>query len=234
MPAETLRRGILRISPGGVASCDDILASQSACRIIVDGRLAWSGTCSPGDAEALGLGFLLLEGLACAETPAPAPAASDGCVEFNLGGMRRTPAEPGRIRSGAVSTPREIMALMHQASERAAVHVSTGATHFAAVALEDRIVSHFEDVSRSAAMKKAVGEAWRLGSPLDGSILLLSSRVPRAFVVEAGRAGIPMLAAVSAPTAEAVDEAGRLDICLCGFVRGDRMNVYSSRWRLGR
>lgn len=234
MTAEPLRRPILRISSEGVESCIDTLAGQTECRIVVDGTPVLSETCSAGGAGALGLGFLLLEGLVRAGTRAPSPVVSGDCAEFTLGGAGPRAEQPERIRSGTVSSPGEILALMKEASGLAETHSSTGATHFAAVALDGRIRCHFEDISRSAAMRKAVGEAWALDLPLGAATLLLSSRVPLAFVTGAARAGIPILAAVSAPTAEAVDEAGRLDICLCGFVRGDRMNVYSSRWRLGR
>ena len=64
------------------------------------------------------------------------------------------------------------------------------------------------------------------------AISVLSSRVRADFVRKAARVGIPVIAAVSAPTVEAVDLAEQLGICLCGFVRGSRMNVYANRWRL--
>ena len=68
---------------------------------------------------------------------------------------------------------------------------------------------------------------------IHNSFIILSSRVPSAFVRKIARVGIPIIAAISAPTVQAVNEADRLGVCLCGFVRGNRMNVYANKWRLG-
>jgi FdhD protein len=90
-----------------------------------------------------------------------------------------------------------------------------------------------EDISRTCALEKALGAALLAGADLRSSILFLTSRIPRSFVRKAARVGIPIVAAVSAPTFEAVEEAERLGICLCGFVRGDRFNAYSRPSRVG-
>jgi len=90
-----------------------------------------------------------------------------------------------------------------------------------------------EDISRTCALEKAIGEALLRGVDFEQSFAFLSSRVPSRMITKLARCGVPIVAAVSAPTMDAVRLAERLNICLCGFVRDERLNVYAHGWRIG-
>ncbi|MGH9301670.1 MAG: formate dehydrogenase accessory sulfurtransferase FdhD, partial [Acidimicrobiales bacterium] len=130
--------------------------------------------------------------------------------------------------------PAWIAGLPEQLRAAQAVFEKTGGLHGAALfdATSGELLAIREDVGRHNAVDKVIGWAFRQGRlPLKATVLLVSGRASFELVQKAYMAGIPFLAAVSAPSSLAVDLALESGMTLIGFLRSPSMVVYSGERR---
>ena len=126
-------------------------------------------------------------------------------------------------------TPEVLAGLPDELRAAQRVFESTGGLHAAGLfTAAGQLLAVREDVGRHNAVDKIVGWALRSGRlPLSGCVLLVSGRASFELVQKAVLAGIPVLAAVSAPSSLAADLAQESGLTLVGFLRGGSMNVYT-------
>ena len=139
-----------------------------------------------------------------------------------------------RIDSDLSVPPDVVTRLPEQLRAAQAVFERTGGLHAAGLFTADgELVRAREDVGRHNAMDKLVGASLlERELPWDRRLVMVSGRLSFELVQKAARAGAALLAGVSAPSSLAVELAQACGMTLCGFVRGERFNVYAGGARI--
>ncbi len=147
-------------------------------------------------------------------------------IENNSFGLKPV---PDRLRVGAGSFSQ----LMGTMLRRQAIFAETGGAHAAAIFSADgHLHAVAEDLGRHNALDKVIGATLLCGEDFTGKGALLSSRLSLEMVTKAVRAGLEIVAAVSAPTSLAIEVAEQFGLTLCGFVRAERATVFSHPHRI--
>jgi FdhD protein len=139
-----------------------------------------------------------------------------------------------RIPDGPRVDRATLLALPDRLREAQADFEQTGGLHAAGLFTpEGSVITVREDVGRHNALDKLVGAELLAGRlPLHDRILLVSGRVSFEIVQKAAVAGVPIIAAVSAPSDLAIEAAERLNVTLIGFLRGRGFNAYAHDGRI--
>jgi FdhD protein len=240
----------------------DLLAVEEPLEIRVDGEPLTVTMRTPGDDIDLAAGFLYTEGLltdldqvheiklcdgnvaAVTTRPGGAPLRKSSRTFLTTsacGVCGKDSIDAIRVRSvfdlstdlGTVD-PAVLTQLPARLSQAQRVFASTGGLHAAGLftAAGELLVLR-EDVGRHNAVDKVAGWALRNGQlPLRNQVILVSGRASFELVQKAVMIGVPVLAAVSAPSSLAAELATETGLTLVGFLRGTTMNVYSGASRL--
>jgi FdhD protein len=143
--------------------------------------------------------------------------------------IRECPAVP----AGVTLTAAELHAAMAQLSGRQPINARTGSVHAAAwVVPGEGIKVVREDVGRHNALDKTIGALARAKTDFAGGYMLITSRASYEMVQKCATVGIPLLVALSAPTAFAVRLAQRTGLTLIAFARADQHVVYAHPHRI--
>ncbi len=138
------------------------------------------------------------------------------------------------IHDGAILPAQTLIKFPSRLRAKQETFNRTGGLHACALFdLDGELQALREDVGRHNALDKLIGRAVLDDQlPLHGRVLFLSGRVSFEMMQKALAAGIPIVAAISAPTSLAVEFARESNQTLIGFVRGETMNIYAGASRI--
>ncbi|HEX7802853.1 MAG TPA: formate dehydrogenase accessory sulfurtransferase FdhD [Pseudoxanthomonas sp.] len=255
------RRPVTQLLAGIARTGMDLLAEEVPVAVHYDGVPFAVMMASPGDLQDFAYGFSLTEGRAVADDIVGVeqravlegilldirtrnPASGDAVAERLMPGrsgcgicgtrlLEEVVKRPASVLDGVAIDIAALELALAALQERQPLNKATGATHAAAWASADGALALVrEDVGRHNALDKLIGAMLRGKFDPRTGFVLVTSRASYEMVTKAAIAGIGLLAAISAPTALAVDLARDCGLTLVGFARPGRQVVYSHPQRL--
>ena len=229
---------------------DNPLVREAPWTIHINGQELVTLLCTPDKMNFMALGFLAAEGLiqslddvallrVCEEEegvidvtltkgklPAPShPVLLSGCgrgITFDdLSGSQ------AMLDSSLTISPKEISKLMRELRHQAETYRLAGGTHASALADSEGLLVIAEDVGRHNTLDKIRGECMFRGIPTKDRLLLTTGRISSEVVSKAVKMEVPVVASLTSPTDLAVKLAQAWEMTIIGYVRGDKMNVYT-------
>lgn len=243
---------ILRIRENHSEPADDVVAVERKVRISVNGKHLLSLYCTPLMIREFVAGIVQNEGLIsgewCAERMSieygdeiavdiPASGTvyegektiTSGCA----GGIsipKGLPEQP--IHDNTVISYDRLRQVFREFQKMSGVYRITGGVHSAALSDGNRILAFAEDIGRHNAVDKVIGYCILESVPFEGRLMLASGRLSSEIVLKCARCRIPFVVSRAAPTSLAVDIARKAGLTLIGFMRGEKMNVYTGAGRI--
>jgi FdhD protein len=247
---ETVR--IKRIKGSSSEEIDDFIAVEKKMRISVNGKSVLSLYCTPLMVRELVVGIIhneeLISGEWCAERmsieygneilvdiPTTGTVAegdwtlTSGCA----GGVSLVRPLPEMIKSdNTIFSAEKVRAVFREFRSRSESYRLTGGVHSAALSDGNALLAFAEDIGRHNAVDKVIGHCLLESIAFEGRMMLASGRLSSEIILKCSRSGIPVLVSRAAPTSLAVEIAESTGLTVVGFMRGDRMNVYTGKQRI--
>lgn len=247
---------VRRVSADGARDHEDLLATEVPVALVFNGLSHVVMMCSPLDLDDFALGFSLSEGIVerreeifSIETVERAAGIElhlelasarfsalkerrrqltgrTGCGLCGVESLQQAIRPVGHVGQTLQLSPGALGHALAELENGQALAMETGCTHAAAWCAPDgKVVAVREDVGRHVAFDKLIGA--RAQADWGAGFALLSSRASYELVHKAAAVGIELLAAMSAPTALAVELAQTSGLTLAAFVRKQRYGIYS-------
>lgn len=136
------------------------------------------------------------------------------------------------VGEGLRISGRMLLNLMREFSTASETFQETGGVHSAALCDGEKLLVYHEDVGRHNALDKVLGEAFLKDISFTDKLILTSGRISSEMLTKAAKRGISMVVSRSAPMDLALRIGEEMNITIVGFVRGNRMNVYTGSSRI--
>jgi FdhD protein len=160
-------------------------------------------------------------------------AGPTGCGLCGIESLSEAMRTPSSIDDATSFSPKDIMSAVDTLAGMQAINQKTRAVHGAAFYRHDGgVIALREDVGRHNALDKLAGALARKGLSGRGGLGLLTSRLSVELIQKAAAIGIPVLVAVSAPTALAVRTAEAAGVTLAAIARNDGFEVFTHPHRI--
>ncbi|CAI8883150.1 Sulfur carrier protein FdhD [Brevibacillus sp. IT-7CA2] len=256
----TTRLPVLKISADQHGWEDDEIVTEYPLTIFLNDEEFATIVCTPADLEEMVIGFLAAEGVIKsyseikqltineAQGFAYVDLHKETILSQSFYSKRRITSCCGKSRqsfyffsdartakpveSTTTVTPSQCMRLMKELQASSEIHRQTGGVHNAALCTPDEVLLQFSDIGRHNALDKIYGKCLRDNISTTDKILVFSGRISSEVLLKAAKIGAGIILSKSAPTDLALQLADELKLTAVGFIRNDKMNVYTQAKRI--
>jgi len=246
------KRKIIRKSNTSFQETEDVLAVEKRLTVSLSGEELISFYCTPSMIMELMTGFFFTQGLSYDKLSAndinitygdeikvdimkTAVIPGKGLLIRYLGGISlQRKRELEKVTDDFSISAYVFKTIFAESQKKSELFRLTGCFHSAAISDGEDILAFAEDIGRHNAVDKVIGSCILNSIPFAGKLLLVSCRISSEIVSKCLSCGMPVLASVAAPTELAADMAEKYGITLVGFVRKDRLNIYTNPHRIIR
>jgi FdhD protein len=243
-----VKRLVKRYNGDAFGEVEDNIAVERRLRLLVNGKEVMSICCTPLMIRELAVGLLMsgdvISGpwredrmsVVCGEdivvdVQAEGEARPAGTVITSGGAFPGRPS-PRRLEDPFTIKAGRLKALFRAFLGMSGLHALTGCIHAACLCDGESVLCLAEDIGRHNAVDKVLGCALLKEMSFSGKMVLASGRLSSEIVAKCAGLGIPLVGSRGAPTSLALDTAARSGVTVVGFIRGDRLNVYTCKERV--
>lgn len=133
-----------------------------------------------------------------------------------------------KIENNIKIDTKQITNIIRTFNKESKLFLKTGGVHSCALSDGDNILIFEEDIGRHNALDKIIGKVFMEDVDISDKMILTSGRISSEVLIKMAKVGIPIIVSRSAPTNLTLNIAKDLNITVIGFVRGDKMNIYSN------
>jgi len=248
-----VKKKVIKIVGSTSEETEDIVATERQILISVNGKEVLSLFCTPTMIKEFVVGFFLNEGIIkghfCADAitiqygegmnihvniPADGEVSLEGMVRTSgcIGGITFDRKEYKKASDSFFVASDKLKAMFKEFNRKATLFKATGCMHSAAISDGQKILVVAEDIGRHNAVDKVIGHCIIENIPLEDKMMLVSGRLSSEIVSKSARWGVPVIVSRTSPTSYAVEIAEQANITLIGFVRGNRLNIYTNGQRI--
>ncbi len=218
---------IIRISEDGLTNVEDVVAVEAPFSVTVNGKKAFSFTCTPSNLQEMVTGALYSRGyLTVADQIKSIQIEEEEIFVSLCEGEKTEPKE--NVSKPTPDTERIFQTVRDLFSNPDTLFNRTGCAHSCALMRNNEIICSFEDIGRHNALDKVIGYALAAGIPREECVIFTSGRISGDYMAKIIHAGFRVAVSRAAVTCEAVRLARANGITLYGFVRRNAANRYSS------
>jgi len=246
-----IKKKIIKKQGTSFKEIEDYIAVEKKINVFVNRKEVISLYCTPSMIKELLIGLFLTEGILSnkispeemrieygeeitVDITVAGDILTEGMVTSRcLGGFTfNKKREFEKVKHNFSISFEALKTIFNEFQEKSESFRLTGCFHSAAISDREKILVFAEDIGRHNTIDKVIGRSILEDIPFTEKLMLVSCRVSSEIVSKCLRWGIPIVATRGAPTDRAVEISERSGITLIGFVRRDRLNVYTNPQRI--